>query len=120
MSVITHQKKKYDEFIENYEILKQSLDRFKKNYKKIMNTLEETKTTDMKHVDAETIVYNLRMINDKMYNINDTMENLQYHIDKNQIDKLEKEQKRIYEYEYSDTVMMIALPIIMEIMSNLQ
>lgn len=100
-----------EEFFEQIDLLNSSLEKYKNNKNKLISTLPKL-TIDQKQ-DMNNIVNKLNIINNKISEITDDMEILQYEIDKNEFTKTDEIKKRMTDYEINKKVYDTFLPFML-------
>ena len=101
---------KFDEFFDNITLLSSSLECYKKNQDKLVDQINNL--TDSQKDQLDNIIGRIHDIGNKMDDINNDIEGLQYEIDKNLIHKSPQEKQRIREYEDQKRIMDIFGPIL--------
>jgi len=96
-----------DIFLEKLETLNNSLEKYRINKEKLLST------TINNNSNKNDIMNKLDNIINKMYEINDDIEHLQYNIDMGEINKSEEIINRIKYYELDNKMLNTFLPLML-------
>lgn len=97
-----------EDFFEKIDTLYQSLQKYKKNKDQLLSTIKSLSHQQKKEMNI--IINKIDIINQKINNISDDIDDLQYHIDTNELEKLPEVEERIEIYQKNQKVYKTFLP----------
>ena len=89
-----------EDFFEKIKLLSNSLEKYKNN----KNILLSLQLSNFQKNDMNTIINKLNLINDKISDISNDIDELQYNIDNNELNKNNEINERIKQYEINKKI----------------